>query len=150
MPENVSHVRSGAVMIYGLISSGSAFPKQCKSSAFNKSKCPQLAIFLASVMVFFVVIVWLYMLIHPCAYKGEIHTYPEPVVFRWQSSGNPVCQELRPQCSLEYTTEEIIVGSQCASSGLPVAFQWSFSVFQWCKLTLDRHWDTTGCQHQPV
>ena len=34
---------------------------------------------------------------------------------------------------------------QCASSGLPVAFQWSSSVFQLCKLTLDRHWDTTGC-----
>ena len=34
---------------------------------------------------------------------------------------------------------------QCASSGLPMAFQWSSSVFQLCKLTLDRHWDTTGC-----
>ena len=45
------------------------------------------------------------------------------------------------------------VGSQCfqcASSGLPVAFQWCSSVFQLCKLTLDRHWDTTGCSHQPV
>ena len=39
---------------------------------------------------------------------------------------------------------------QCASSGLPVAFQWSSSVFQLCKLTPDRHWDTTGCFHQPV
>ena len=39
---------------------------------------------------------------------------------------------------------------QCASSGLPVAFQWSSSVFQLCKLTLDRHWNTTGCKHQPV
>ena len=39
---------------------------------------------------------------------------------------------------------------QCASSGLPVAFQWSSSVFKLCKLTLDRHWDTTGCKHQPV
>ena len=39
---------------------------------------------------------------------------------------------------------------QCASSCLPVAFQWSSSVFQLCKLTLDRHWDTTGCKHQPV
>ena len=27
--------------------------------------------------------------------------YPEPVVFQWQSSGNPVCLELRPQCILE-------------------------------------------------
>ena len=39
---------------------------------------------------------------------------------------------------------------QCASSGLPVAFQWSSSVFQLCKSTLDYHWDTTGCKHQPV
>ena len=39
---------------------------------------------------------------------------------------------------------------QCASSGLPVAFQWSSSVFQLCKLTLDHHWDTTGCYHQLV
>ena len=29
------------------------------------------------------------------------HPYPEPVVFQWQSSGNPVCPELRPQCTLE-------------------------------------------------
>ena len=27
--------------------------------------------------------------------------YPEPVVFQWQSSGNPVCLEHRPQCTLE-------------------------------------------------
>ena len=39
---------------------------------------------------------------------------------------------------------------QCASSGLPVAFQWSSNVFQLCKSTLDYHWDTTGCKHQPV
>ena len=39
---------------------------------------------------------------------------------------------------------------QCASSGLPVVFQWSSSVFQLCKLTLDRHWDTTGYKHQSV
>ena len=45
---------------------------------------------------------------------------------------------------------EKIVGSQCASSGIPVAFQWSPRWFQWCKLTLVRHWNTTGCQHQPV
>ena len=47
-------------------------------------------------------------------------------------------------------TGEIIVGSQCASCVLPVVFQWSSSVFQLCKLTLDRHWNTTGCDHQPV
>ena len=27
--------------------------------------------------------------------------YPEPVVFQWQSCGNPVCLALRPQCTLE-------------------------------------------------
>ena len=31
-----------------------------------------------------------------------------------------------------------------------MAFQWFFSVFQLCKITLDRHWDTTGCEQQPV
>ena len=70
--------------------------------------------------------------------------YPVPVVFQWQSSGNPVCLALRPQCTLECHWRKKF-GSQCTSSGLPVAFQWSSSVFQLCKLTLDRHWDTTGC-----
>ena len=26
--------------------------------------------------------------------------YPEPVLIKWQSSGNPVCLEFRPQCTL--------------------------------------------------
>ena len=34
-------------------------------------------------------------------YKADLVPYPEPVVFQWLSSGNPVCLELRPQCSLE-------------------------------------------------
>ena len=62
-----------------------------------------------------------------------------------------------PQCAWNLdpsvhwnATGEKNVGCQCASSGLPVAFQWSSSVFQLCKLTLDRHWDTTGCWHRPV
>ena len=39
-----------------------------------------------------------------------------------------------------------------SASGIPVYLwlQWSSSVFQLCKLTLDRHWDTTGCWNQPV
>ena len=61
---------------------------------------------------------------------------------QWSSSGNPVCLELRPRCTLECHWRN--------ASVLPVAFQWSSSVFQLCKLTLDRHWDTTGCKHQPV
>ena len=39
---------------------------------------------------------------------------------------------------------------KCVSSGLPMAFQWSSSVFQLCKFTLDHHWDTTGYLHHPV
>ena len=81
--------------------------------------------------------------------KNIQYPYPEPVVFQWQSSGNPVCLALRPQCTLECHWR-MNLGSQCASSGLPVVFQWSSSVFQLCKLTLDRHWDTTGCYHQQV
>ena len=48
------------------------------------------------------------------------------------------------------TTGEMIVGSQCASRGLPVAFQWSSSVFQLCKLTLDRHWVLASASVVPV
>ena len=75
------------------------------------------------------------------------------MVFQWSSSCNPVCLELRTQCTLECHWRKNCwwpVSFQCASSGLPVAFQWSSSVFQLCKLTLDRHWDTNGCYHQPV
>ena len=36
------------------------------------------------------------------------------------------------------------------ASVLPMVFQWLSSVFQICKLTPDRHRDTTKCQHQPV
>ena len=71
------------------------------------------------------------------------------MVIQWQSSGNPVCLEPGPQCTLECHWK-IIVGSQCVSSVLPVVFQWCSSMFQLCKLTLDPHWDTTRCLHQPV
>ena len=54
---------------------------------------------------------------------------------QWSSSGNPVCLDLRPQCTLECHWRN--------ASVLPVDFQL-------CKLTLDCHWDTTGCKHQPV
>ena len=37
-----------------------------------------------------------------CQWKSKCHVaYPEPVVFQWQSSGIPMCLELRPQCTLE-------------------------------------------------
>ena len=47
--------------------------------------------------------------------------YPKPVVFQWQSSGNPVYLELRPQCTLECHWRN--------ASVLPVVFQWSSSGF---------------------
>ena len=75
------------------------------------------------------------------------HIDPALTPSQWSSSGNPVCLELRLQCTLECHWRNNCwqqVCFQCASSGLPVAFQWSSSVFQLCKLTLDRHWDTTG------
>ena len=72
---------------------------------------------------------------------------------QWSSSGNPVAIQcawnLDPSVHWN-ATGEIPVCFQWSSSGFPVAFQWSSSVFQLCKLTLDRHWNTTGCKHQPV
>ena len=50
--------------------------------------------------------------------------YPEPVVFQWQSSGNPVCLELRPQCTLECHWRN--------ASVLPVVFQWLSSGLPVC------------------
>ena len=61
---------------------------------------------------------------------------------QWSSSGNPVAIQcawnLNPSVHWNATGE------------MPVCFQWSSSVFQLCKLTLYRHWDTTGWKHQPV
>ena len=72
---------------------------------------------------------------------------------QWSSSGNPVAIQcawnLDPSVHWN-ATGEMPVCFQWSSSGFPVAFQWSSSVFQLCKLTLDRHWNTTGRKHQPV
>ena len=89
--------------------------------------------------------------------------YPEPV-FQWQSSGNPVCLELRSQCTLEChwrNASVLPVVFQCVpimqiNTGSPLGhhwvlasasvvpvylwLQWSSSVFQLCKLTLDHQW----------
>ena len=73
---------------------------------------------------------------------------PTLTLSQWSSSGNPGCLELRPQCTLECHWRKncwLPVCFQCASSGLPVTFQWSSNVFQLCKSTLDRHWNITGC-----
>ena len=48
------------------------------------------------------------------------------MVFQWQSSGNPVCLELRPQCTLEChwrNASVLPVVFQWCSSGFPVVFQ---------------------------
>ena len=67
---------------------------------------------------------------------------------QWLFSVNPVTIQCASNLVLSVhwnATGEIIIGSQCVSSVLPVVFQWPSSVFQLCKLALDRHWDTTGC-----
>ena len=80
--------------------------------------------------------------------EGCLIIYITLTLSQWSSSGNPVAIQcawnLDPSVHWNATGERI-VDSQCASGGLPVAFQWSSGVFQLCKLTLDRHWDTTGC-----
>ena len=68
--------------------------------------------------------VYLYTLINDWCQRASLswtYPYPEPVVFQWQSSGNPVCLELRPQCTLECHWRN--------ASVLPVVFQWSSSGF---------------------
>ena len=79
--------------------------------------------------------------------------YRSLTLSQWSSSGNPVAIQcawnLDPSIHWN-ATGEMPVCFQWSSSGLPVTFQWSSSVFQLCKLTLDRHWDTYGCKHQPV
>ena len=84
---------------------------------------------------------------HPC------NPYPEPVVFQWLSSGNPVCLELRPQCTLECHWRN--------ASVLPVVFQWSSSgfpvVFQCVPIMqintgspLEHHWALASASVVPV
>ena len=79
--------------------------------------------------------------------------YPEPVVFQWLSSGNPVCLELRPQCTLECHWRN--------ASVLPVVFQWSSSgfpvVFQCVPIMqintgspLEHHWALASASVVPV
>ena len=52
----------------------------------------------------------------------ELNPYHAPVVIQLQFSGNPVCLELRPQCTLECHWRNI-VGSQCVSIVLSVVLQ---------------------------
>ena len=82
-----------------------------------------------------------------------VFPYPEPVVFQLQSSGNPVCLELRPQCTLECHWRN--------ASVLPVVFQWRSSdfpvVFQCVPIMqintgspLEQHWVQASASVVPV
>ena len=70
-----------------------------------------------------------------------------PVVFRWLSSGLPLCSNYANEHWIATGTPLGAGISQCGSSGIPMYLwlQWSSSVFQLGKLTLDRHCNTTGC-----
>ena len=78
------------------------------------------------------------------------------MVIQWQSSVNPVCLELRPQCTLECHWRKNCwkpVCFQCASIGLPVAFQWCASVPIMqinTELPLGYHWVLASASVVPV
>ena len=78
-----------------------------------------------------------------------IFPYPEPVVFQWQSSGNPVCRELRLQCTLECHWRKN-VGSQWSSSGFPVVFQCVPIMQINTGSPLGHHWVLTSASVVPV
>ena len=68
--------------------------------------------------------------------------YHEPVAIQWQSSGNPVYLEFRPQCSLECHWKQLLVANV-----FPVVFQWPSSGIRVCsimqiniELALEHHW----------
>ena len=63
------------------------------------------------------------------------------------SSALPVCSNYANYHWIATGTPLGASIGQCGSSGIPVYLwlQWSPSVFRLCKLTLDRHWNTTGC-----
>ena len=78
------------------------------------------------------------------------------MVCQWSFSGNPVCLELRPQCTLECHWRKN-VGSQCVSSVLPVVFQWLSVVFQCVPIMqintgspLRYHWVVASASVVPV
>ena len=71
-----------------------------------------------------------------------------PVALHWCSNGLQLCNK-------HWIATGTPLGAsirQCGSSGIPVylRLQWSSSVFQIFILTLDRHWNTIGCLHQPA
>ena len=84
---------------------------------------------------------------HPSVHSACPGIVVSLTLSQWSASSLPVVIQcawnLDPSVHWNATGERI-VGSQCVSSVLPVAFKWSSSVFQLCKLTLDRHWVPLG------
>ena len=81
------------------------------------------------------------------------HPYPVPVVFQWQSSGNPVCLELRPQCTLEChwrNTSVLPVVFQWSSNGFPVVFQCVPIMQINTGSPLEHHWVLASASVVPV
>ena len=79
--------------------------------------------------------------------------YPEPVVFQWQSRGNPVCLELRPQCTLECHWRNagvLPVVFQWSSSGFPVVFQCDPIMQINTGSPLEHHWVLASASVVPV
>ena len=82
--------------------------------------------------------------------------YPKPVVFQWQSSGNPVCLELRPSVHWNATGERIVVASvfsvcfQWSSSGLPVVFHCVPIMQISTGLPLEYYWALASASVVPV
>ena len=75
---------------------------------------------------------------------------------KWQDGGTPV-SKWTGLCIfslyLEFTALQwitVLLLTHVSTSPLLCACLWSSSVFQLCKLTLDRHWNTTGCWYQPM
>ena len=71
---------------------------------------------------------------------------------QWSSSGNPVCLELRPQCTLEELLEASVfpVCFQLSSSGFPVVFQCVPIMQINTGSPLGRHWVLASASVVPV
>ena len=77
------------------------------------------------------------------------YPYPEPVVFQWQSSGNPVCLKLRPQCTLECHWRKPVC-FQWSSSGFPMVFQCVPIMQINTGSPLEHHWVLASASVAPV
>ena len=81
---------------------------------------------------------------------GRYHTL---IPSQWSSSGNPVCLELRPQCTLEChwrNASVLLVVFQWSSSGFPVVFQCVPIMQINTGLPLGHHWVLASASVVPV